>query len=134
MKKILVMGLPGSGKSTLSKSLNENLTVSIWFNADKIRKMCNDWDFSIEGRIRQAHRMKSLINLCIVDYVIMDFVAPLIDSRTIVNPDFIIWMNTIPESRYTDTNSLFHPPLNANLVIENFDYSVNDIVDKIKSA
>ena len=56
MKKILIMGLPGSGKTTLASKLIPLLNAK-WVNNDEIRKDANDWDFSEEGRIRQAKRM-----------------------------------------------------------------------------
>ena len=58
-KKILIMGLPGSGKTTLAKKLVAMLNA-VWLNADEVRKEHNDWDFSPEGRTRQAERMKRL--------------------------------------------------------------------------
>lgn len=112
---ILIMGLPGAGKTTLAKELqtkleNINKTV-VWYNADQVRKMFNDWDFSEEGRIRQASRMQTLASNSNTDYVIVDFIAPLEKMRDIVNADFTIWVDTIQEGRYEDTNKLFVPPL-----------------------
>ena len=60
MKKILIMGLPGSGKTTLAKKLKSKLKAD-WLNADKVRKKFNDWDFSKKGVLKQAKRMKILI-------------------------------------------------------------------------
>jgi len=112
--KILIMGLPGSGKSTLSERLCELLPDSIWLNADRIRSAYQDWDFSLEGRIRQAKRMSILANICDEQYIIMDFVCPLAEMIDIVNPDTIVWMDTIQESRFNDTNTLFKPPSRYN--------------------
>ena len=47
--KILIMGLPGAGKTTLAKELHSKID-SVWINADQVRKKANDWDFSIDGR------------------------------------------------------------------------------------
>ena len=58
--KILICGLPGSGKTWLAERLVGNLDNCAWFNADIVRKKENDWDFSPEGRSRQANRMKAL--------------------------------------------------------------------------
>ena len=60
-KKILIMGLPGAGKTTLAEKLVKKIDA-IWINADEVRRKYNDWDFSNEGRLRQANRMKSLAN------------------------------------------------------------------------
>lgn len=112
--KILIMGLPGSGKSTLAKELKKQLikhgkTVE-WFNADEIRKKFNDWDFSQEGRLRQADRMKALAENNTSEFTICDFVAPLPEMREIFNADWIIWVDTIEQGRFEDTNKVFIKP------------------------
>jgi adenylylsulfate kinase len=48
--KILVCGLPGSGKTWLSERLADHLDNCAWYNADTVRRSANDWDFSMEGR------------------------------------------------------------------------------------
>lgn len=112
--KILIMGLPGSGKTTLAEELTDNLEQSgktvTRLNADKIREIFNDWDFSHEGRIRQAVRMKRLARRSEDNYVIADFVAPLKEMREIFDADFTIWIDTIKEGRYEDTNRIFEVP------------------------
>ena len=60
--KILIMGLPGSGKTYLAERL-QPLLEAAWYNADKVREMANDWDFSPEGRIRQSMRTVSYTHL-----------------------------------------------------------------------
>lgn len=115
--KILVMGLPGSGKSTLSKKLFELLPNSVWLNADRIRHSYNDWDFTLEGRIRQAKRMEILSNLCDEDFVIMDFVCPLEVCRLQITTDITIWMDTAKTSMYPDTDCIFEIPKYYNYKI-----------------
>lgn len=112
MTKILVMGLPGSGKTTLSRQMAEILKCEV-FNADEVRSKYNDWDFSHEGRIRQSVRMRDLCDQSLSQnnkYVIADFVCPTSETRDIFNPDITVWMDTIDKSRYQDTNSVFEPP------------------------
>ena len=120
-KKILVMGLPSSGKTFLSDILAKTFKLAN-FNADMIRKAANDWDFSIEGRIRQAERMAHLANFEVSKgrSVICDFVCPLEQGRLIFDADIVIWLNTIIESEYGDTNKLFEPPKNPEWVISYF--------------
>jgi adenylylsulfate kinase len=125
------MGLSGSGKSTLAEQLHKKIPDSIRLNADIIRKSYNDWDFSEEGRIRQSKRIKQLSDVCDEEYIIIDMIAPIEKMRLIVDADFIVWMDTIKESNYKDTDVIFKPPYNANLVIKSLDYSVDDIIASI---
>jgi adenylylsulfate kinase len=111
MKRILIMGLPGSGKTTLAHQLSSLLSPNcLWINADEIRELYNDWDFSLEGRIRQSIRMRELADASEKEYVICDFVAPLVEMRNNFNADYTIWVDTITEGRYKDTNNLFVSP------------------------
>ena len=132
MKKILIMGLPGAGKTFMAEALKKRLEASTdipvealaqcevaptfyrpsvkWFNADEVRKKYNDWDFSHEGRIRQSLRMAEFAMTANADYVICDFVAPLPEMRHNFKADWVIWMDTIDQGRYEDTNKAFVPP------------------------
>lgn len=135
MKKILIMGLPGAGKTCLAIALKKYLedfsnvnhmpmeqllhrempaicwqAKVDWFNADEIRKRFNDWDFSKEGRIRQSLRMAEFALKCTGDFVICDFVAPLVEQRNNFKADWTIWVDTIDEGRFDDTNKAFIPP------------------------
>jgi adenylylsulfate kinase len=114
--KILIMGLPGSGKSTFAKKLVEDLKEldkpAEWFNADSIREAVNDWDFSEQGRLRQVERMKRFAEgaTTMGKIAVCDFVCPTHDLRKIFNADIVVWMDTISYSRYEDTNKLFEEP------------------------
>jgi GTPase SAR1 family protein len=133
--RILIMGLPGSGKTyfaeRLKKYLEQNSSLSSmpkwrmdqmermpatykskvdWFNADDVRRKFNDWDFSKEGRIRQSLRMLDFAIEAAGDFVICDFVAPLPEMRNNFKADWTIWMDTIDAGRYEDTNKAFTPP------------------------
>lgn len=142
MNKILIMGLPGSGKTylaaALKKYLEENSTIKNmplyragehiptsykcsvkWFNADEVRKSYNDWDFSKEGRIRQSLRMAEFALKSNSDYVICDFVAPLVEMRNNFKADWTIWVDTIDKGRFDDTNKAFVPP-------EQYDFRVTE--------
>ena len=110
-KKILIMGLPGSGKTTIASKLAPLINAK-WLNADEVRKEANDWDFSDEGRKRQAKRMSEKAEKFKQDgfNVIADFVCPTPKAREIFNPDFIVWMDTIEKGRFEDTNKIFVKP------------------------
>ena len=111
MKIILIMGLPGSGKTTLASELVPLLKAK-WINADEVRKEANDWDFSAEGRTRQAKRMwtkaKEYKNQG--NHVVADFICPTPAARALFPADFIIWVDTIKEGRFDDTNKMFIKP------------------------
>ena len=124
------MGLPGAGKTTLAQALQTKLNC-VWFNADKVRALFNDWDFSPEGRIRQSQRMRILADDSNNEYAIADFVAPLKQMRDIYAADYVIWMDTISAGRFEDTNQMFESPETYNLRITDFDYSVDDIVKEL---
>lgn len=128
-KRILIMGLPGSGKTYFAERLKQYLEDHIrpvnehslrpirdaqvtvaWLNADDIRKKYNDWDFSREGRIRQSLRMSELADEANTDYCIVDFVAPLVEMRNNFKADWTIWIDTIDRGRFEDTNRMFVPP------------------------
>jgi hypothetical protein len=108
-QRILIMGLPGAGKTTLAKALSEKIDA-MWFNADDVRKQYNDWDFSHEGRIRQSNRMRDLADDSHAKFVVVDFVAPLVEMRNNYKADWTIWVDTIREGRYADTNAMFQEP------------------------
>ena len=105
------MGLPGSGKTTLAKNLVP-LIKAKWLNADEVRKAADDWDFSEEGRSRQAKRMADKAEALKMEgnYVVADFICPTPAARELFNADYIIWVDTIKEGRFADTNAMFVKP------------------------
>jgi hypothetical protein len=138
------MGLPGSGKTyfaeKLKKYIEDNSNTQTmplarmahlelmplqysskvdWFNADDVRKRFNDWDFSREGRIRQSIRMFDFAVSCTEDFVICDFVAPLVEQRNNFKADWCIWMDTIDAGRFEDTNQAFVEP-------EQYDFRITE--------
>jgi len=116
--KILVMGLPGSGKTYLTERLVPLLKAA-WYNADKLREMANDWDFSEEGRLRQSKRMRAFADFEKNNgrLVVCDFVCPTKKTRLNFDADIVIWMDTIKEGRFEDTNKLFEDPVNVDFHI-----------------
>ena len=113
--KILIMGLPGSGKTTLASNLVPLLKAK-WLNADNTRKIANDWDFSKEGRARQAKRMADFAIKLKEEgnYVVADFICPTPEARSLFPADYIIWVDTIKEGRFEDTNQMFVKPEKFN--------------------
>tara|TARA_R110000803_G_scaffold107410_1_gene175558 strand:- start:488 stop:901 length:414 start_codon:yes stop_codon:yes gene_type:complete len=131
-KRILVFGLSGSGKTTFSKKLL--LPNMDYYNADEIRKQFNDWNFSESGRKLQAARMLSMT----VDskmnrrHSVADFIAPFDKHRR--SYDITIWMNTINESKYKDTDVIFEKPNTCSFEIRDYNYDniIKDIKNEIK--
>ena len=111
MKIILVMGLPGAGKTTLANELAPMIKAKR-LNADEVRKAANDWDFSEEGRIRQSKRMadEALKMKSEGNIVIADFICPTPEARKLFPADYVIWVDTIKEGRFEDTNQMFIKP------------------------
>ncbi len=111
MKIILIMGLPGAGKTTLANELVK-LINSKRLNADEIRKAADDWDFSEEGRKRQAKRMSEAAAKLKSEgnNVIADFICPTPEARKLFPADYIVWVDTIKKGRFEDTNQMFVKP------------------------
>tara|TARA_B100001939_G_scaffold287165_1_gene257572 strand:+ start:854 stop:1270 length:417 start_codon:yes stop_codon:yes gene_type:complete len=134
--KILVMGLPGSGKTYLTERLVPLLKAA-WYNADKVREMANDWDFSDDGRTRQSNRMRAFADFEKNNgrFVVCDFVCPTKNTRLNFDADIIIWMDTISEGRFEDTNKLFQKPEKVTYHIKEWNdknhiYIAHDIKEK----
>ena len=128
--KILIYGLPGSGKTTLARPLAE-LLGGVHINADAVREKYegydkSKWDFSPQGRINQANRMRHLADGVIMagKIAVADFVCPTDEARLAFGADFTVWMDTIEEGRYEDTNKMFERPYTAYV-----DYHVADWFD-----
>jgi len=135
MKIILIMGLPGAGKTTLANEL-ANLINCKRLNADEIRKNANDWDFSEEGRKRQAKRMydAALKMKSEGNNVIADFICPTPEARELFPADYIIWVDTIKEGRFEDTNQMFVKPKKFDFHVTSQDAKVwsNKIAEDLK--
>ena len=110
--KLLIMGLSGSGKTTVAEPLAE-LIGGVHLNADNIRTKYDDWDFTSEGRLRQAERMLHLADGVVLagKIAVADFIAPTEEARQVFNADYTIWMDTIDNSGFPDTDQMFEPPM-----------------------
>ena len=118
---VLIMGLPGAGKTHLAKRLQVHWNCA-WYNEDKVRAMANDWDFTDAGRRRQSERMN---NLALFEgtrrrTVICDFVCPTGETRKAFSSDITIWMDTIEAGRFDNTNKIFEPPTDVDYRVQGF--------------
>ena len=125
--RILVFGLPGSGKTTFARQLSAG---HAYFNADEVRKMFNAWDFSAEGRTSQAQWLGCLCAL-VDGHAVVDFICPFDEDR--LEYDVRVWMNTIQKGRFDDTNKMFEKPTHYHFEITNFNYqnTIKEIRDKL---
>ena len=125
---VLIMGLPGAGKTTLAADLAARLLFDrvLWLNADAVRERFDDWDFTPEGRLRQAYRMRQLADEGLAKdrrFVVIDMVAPLKEMRDLIAPDMLVWVDTIEKGRFEDTNRIFEPPEKYNVRVTEQDSS-----------
>lgn len=133
--KILIFGLPGSGKTTLARPFAK-LIGGVHINADEVRKHYDDWDFTPEGRMRQAQRMRYLSDGVVRagKIAVTDFICPTEAARQSFDPDFTVWMDTIKEGRFEDTNKMFEkPPLCDYHVAEWFEDTHVQLLEVVKS-
>jgi adenylylsulfate kinase len=122
------MGLSGSGKTTLASRLSTSLRCP-HLNADKVRKECNDWDFSLEGRERQMYRLKEEARiLSKYSNVVVDFICPTNRLQELFGADYTIWMDTVSSSKYYDTDKVFQKPNKYNHRIKGWG---ENVVEKI---
>ena len=133
--KILIFGLPGSGKTTLATPFAE-LIGGVHLNADVIRERYKDWDISPEGRIRQAQRMRHIADGVVMagKIAVADFIAPTENARLEFAPDYTVWMDTIKAGKYEDTNRIFQTPVKVNYhVAEWFNDTHAQLSDVVKN-
>lgn len=132
--KILIFGLPGSGKSTLAKPFAD-LIGGVHINADAVRTQYDDWDFTKAGRVRQAQRMRHLADGVVMagKIAVADFVCPTYITRSEFNADYTVWMDTIKEGRFEDTNTLFEKPDDVDYHVEKwFDNAHEQLMPVVK--
>ena len=129
------MGLPGSGKTTLANELVPMLNAKK-INADEVRKNANDWDFSEEARKRQAKRMAGFAKKLKEEgnHVVADFICPTPEARSLFPADFIVWVDTIKEGRFEDTNKMFVKPekFDCQVTTQDAKHWALKIAEKIK--
>ena len=132
--KILVMGLAGTGKTFLSRVI-ANYFDAMHFDADVVRAVANDWDFSELGRMRQAARMNELADEAEKQYemVVCSFIAPTKRLRKAFKSDLLIHCNGLPMRKYESTDKIYEPPENADLVYtrSNSTGQINKIINEI---
>ena len=131
------MGLPGAGKTTLANELAPKLNAKR-LNADEVRKAANDWDFSEEGRKRQAKRMADIAEKHKKEgrykYLVTDYICPTPETRKLFKADYIVWVDTISKGRFEDTNKMFVKPekFDFKVTTKDAEFWASQIAEKIK--
>ena len=133
--KLLIFGLPGSGKTSLASRLSKELGC-VWFNGDETRSgLYPNLGFTEYDRLQQARRMSLLCDIVLRanNLVIADFVCPTEKTKACFGATKTIFMNTIASSRFSDTNSIFElPKKSPDFIVNDFD-DIKDLSDIIKS-
>jgi adenylylsulfate kinase len=129
--KVLIFGLANTGKSYLSTRLKSAFADKrvAYFNADEIREKYNDWDFSDEGRKRQAQRAVDFGKQD-VDLIMWDFICPFQSARDALGADLVIWMNTNQSSKYKDTDAVFERPEHCDIEVTDKDWWTDDVTQE----
>lgn len=116
-RKILVMGLPGSGKTAFASALAPLLNAVV-FNADAVRaNLSRDLGFSLQDRVEHARRMGWMSDRVVEagGTVIADFICPTPETRAAFGEAFVIWIDRIAAGRFEDTNRMFVAPERVDL-------------------
>ena len=139
-RKILIMGLPGAGKTTLARALAPRLNA-VHFNADDIRREINkDLGFSETDRIEHARRMGWLCDQVIAtgSFAVADFICPTEETRAAFmrgSAAFVVWVDRVSEGRFEDTNRMFVPPAQFDLRVlaeGSADYWAEEITKRVR--
>lgn len=139
---ILVMGLQGSGKTTLAKPLcNAVANQGAWcqlLNSTFVRAVTEDWDFTDAGRATSARRLRNWAESFRLQGMptIIDMICPTNKLREIIDADIIVWINTITKSDSPAIDAIFEPPANADYVLQSYDQSeaiIKSIASMIRS-
>jgi len=114
---IQIIGLPGSGKTTLATILVDRINA-VHLNADYVRATINsDLGFTPENRVEHSRRLGEMAKMLSgqgLD-VVVDFICPTAATRAAFGkPDICIWMDTITEGRFENTNKLWEIPTEFN--------------------
>lgn len=131
---VQIIGLPGSGKTTLATALADRINA-VHLNADYVRSTINsDLGFTIEDRIEHARRMGEMARMLSGQglNVVVDFICPTPETReSFGKPDILVWMNTIKEGRFEDTNKMFVKPNSYDWAFNNHDINAYEKATEI---
>lgn len=132
--RILVMGLPGSFRTSVANKLAERIGVATVLRSSEQRALAKDVDYTVDGQMRHCYRMLGLIRQASAPVTIVDMVCPLPKMRQILNCDIVVWVNDKQQSQYDQLNEMYVPPVFYDVEChDDSDETIDAIIRRILS-
>ena len=132
--RILVMGMPGSKKDSISQKLATIFDNATLINSMQERIAAKDVDFTEDGQLRHCYRMLGLARQTQANVTVIDMACPLPKMREILNPDIIIWVSDLAESKFTELNKIYVAPVKYDIeCCDDSEQTLKQIIKKIIS-
>ena len=132
--RILVMGLPGSAKNSITTKLAERFENSHVINSMHERIQHKDVDFTADGQMRHCYRLLNLARNSPGTITVINMACPLPKMRTILNPDIVVWVSDRDSCQYEELNKMYVPPAYYDIECsDDSDSTIDAIIKRIIS-